>query len=345
MAKQGQLPLISVIIPVHNQQEIIIKNISSIIKNMSLPFELIVIDDYSDDNTRTLLDEFFFGLKGEQFPLIVSIKYFSTNIPIFETKADTYGIQNASGEYILEVQADMKILEKDFDQKMLNLLKSGNNIFAISARGVHSFGDLSADYLISQTSPKFSLQQLLRNTIIHKKVKLRRMLLNDKKTKIHSEEELDLTRIFPEPREFETLKRAGWLGRAINALPESLNKDLSKSLQTQDKKLWVGDTIMRGPLIFKKSDYLDIGGFEVKSFFLGNDDHCLCFKAKRNGKIVAFTPVHFTAPLNNGSERAHKTFRSLFWRELHRLARADNLRRSEFLKYLRTELKNGTTQI
>jgi GT2 family glycosyltransferase len=177
---------------------------------------------------------------------------------------------------------------------------------------------------------------------MHKKIKIRRVKYTSYAKDNKNVDELDLRLIFPDRETYKILKRAGWLGRAVDYLPENLDDNLKQSLFSNNKRIWVGDTVMRGPIMFKRSDYLDIGGFDTRSFFLGNDDHCLCMRVLRMGKTVAFTPVHFWAPLAKGSERAHKTLRSLFWRELHRYVRADNLRKSEFFQYLLREQTNAT---
>jgi glycosyltransferase involved in cell wall biosynthesis len=301
---------------------------------MSIPFELILVDDASEDNTRALVDEFLQKSNLENLELLRSVKFFSTDVPIFETKADSYGISQATSEYILEIQADMKIIEHAFDQTMLDVLTRDENIFALSARGVHGFDEISKSYLRAQSSSKFDIKHVLRTAGTHYKFKL----FNGRAFSGGKEQELfenfDFNQIFPDQTKFKNEKRAGWLGRSIDNLPESLNENQQKLMRLNKKKIWIGNTIMRGPIIFNKSQFEEIGGFDVQSFYLGNDDHNLCLNAKKSGKKVGFTPIHFTAPLVRGTERAHKTVRSLFWRELHRFARTEHLKKTEIYEFL-----------
>ena len=49
----------TIVIPVFNQEKIIIKNINSIISNTLGQYEIIIINDYSNDKTLELLKKFF----------------------------------------------------------------------------------------------------------------------------------------------------------------------------------------------------------------------------------------------------------------------------------------------
>jgi hypothetical protein len=96
---------------------------------------------------------------------------------------------------------------------------------------------------------------------------------------------------------FEEIKKAGWLGAAIEELREDADFDLKSELAAHSRKMWVGETVMRGPILFRRAEYNQYGGFDIMSFFLGNDDHDLFLRARQRGKNVAFTPLHFSSPL------------------------------------------------
>lgn len=329
----GSTPKVSVVMPIHNQSKIIVGNIESIIDNMSLPFELIFIEDSSEDGTRQVLDDYFSKLKISDYPLINGLKYFSSDVPIFETKADSFGISNAIGEYILEIQADMKILEYRFDQKMIDTLNFDESLFALSARGTHSLNEISHSFLLAQASLKFDMKGILFNSFKLTKKRIRRNSMKTLEGRNQATRAFDAQVIFPNREEFAESMRAGWLGHAIDELRESVDFSLKSELEAHAKRIWVGETVMRGPILFRRAEYIQYGGFDTTSFFLGNDDHDLFSRLSKRGKNVAFTPIHFSAPLVNGSERAHKTVRNLFWREIHRWVRANNLRHSHLYRY------------
>ena len=332
-------PVISVVVPVHNQEKIISRNLEYLIRNMSIPFELIVIEDASTDKTRKKLDDFFAHLSLNTLPLIRGIGYYSSRYPIYESRADSFGIGKATGEYILEVQADMRILESGFDRKMIEILKRDGNIFALSARGTHRFKEISIPFILDQSIPRFRFkEQLIKSTSL-KRQKLQGFFRRVAET--HVEVDVDLSEVFPGREKFQEKKSAGWLGKKIDTLQQEPNQKLEISLKQNDSKVWFGETIMRGPLLFRRSDFMKIGGFDVESFFLGNDDHDLFLRSKESHRNVGFTPILFTSPLIHGSERAYKTLRSLLWRELHRYVRVDRLQKSELYSYLITNSNLG----
>ena len=77
----------TIVIPVFNQENIIIKNINSIISKTIGDYEMIIINDYSNDRTLELLENFF-----KNFEPINSnfkrIRIIDTRWPLFETKCD-----------------------------------------------------------------------------------------------------------------------------------------------------------------------------------------------------------------------------------------------------------------
>jgi glycosyltransferase involved in cell wall biosynthesis len=330
----GTPPVISVVVPVHNQEKIIARNLESLIRNMSIPFELIVIEDASTDKSRKKLDDFFAQLSLNTLPLVRGIEYYSSKCPIYESRADSFGISKARGEFILEIQADMRVLESGFDRKMIEILKRDGNLFALSARGTHGFKEISIPFILDQCIPRFRFkEQLIKSTRL-KWQKLQGAVRRVAET--HVEVDVDLSEVFPDREKFQETKSAGWLGKKIDTLQQVPNQKLEIGLKINDGNVWFGETIMRGPLLFRRFDFMKIGGFDVESFFLGNDDHDLFLRSKKSHKYVGFTPILFTSPLIHGSERAYKTLRSLLWRELHRYVRVDRLLKSDLYSYLIT---------
>ena len=49
----------TIVVPVYNQEKLILQNINSIINNTLGNYEIIIINDYSNDRTLELLNNFF----------------------------------------------------------------------------------------------------------------------------------------------------------------------------------------------------------------------------------------------------------------------------------------------
>jgi glycosyltransferase involved in cell wall biosynthesis len=127
----------SVVVPVFNQEEIIEKNILSIIFNMDENFEIIIILDFCIDNTELILLNLFKNISISKLIRTIIIKQ---ETPVFETTCDNMGFLIASGKYILEIQADMEMVEYGFNNKLANGLKKYEDIIAISGRCTHELG-------------------------------------------------------------------------------------------------------------------------------------------------------------------------------------------------------------
>jgi glycosyltransferase involved in cell wall biosynthesis len=272
ISSPGDVPLVTFVVPVHNQGKIIRENLQSIQECATTPHEFIIINDASvDDSAREVLSWI-----GQDSPglLTRAITYVESQSDVFETICDSIGVELASGQFIVEIQADMKLHDNGFDQLMVAALQQNEDVFAVSGRGIHPLSDVvsnrtSRGVIITQ---KFSsgfrrLVSLLRGSGAYK----------------------------PSPAIFKFLGEEGRLG-------EHINRPVAPAAET--RSLYVGGTVMRGPLAFRKSEFETLGGFDLERFFLGNDDHDLLARAAGTlTKTGAYVPIDFDSPTNLGSTR------------------------------------------
>lgn len=131
-------PFFSVVIPVHNQEDIIVRNVKSILNNMTDKYyEIIhVIDSCSDTTAQELLG-FFTSLEFP--PLLTRVLILKSDIPLFETACDNLGFVHSTGEYCLEIQADMEIIDYGFCMKLLQPFLLRSDIIGVSGRCCHNF--------------------------------------------------------------------------------------------------------------------------------------------------------------------------------------------------------------
>lgn len=141
----------SIIMPVFNQEAIIVENIESIIKNTVDNFEIIIILDYCFDKTEVNLMNFFNNFINTFQHFIQITIYKNAEIPLFETKCDNIGFRNSIGKYCLEIQADMKMTEYAYNMHLTKPFLKFNNVIAVSGRCAHNLfnndgiGKLGAD--------------------------------------------------------------------------------------------------------------------------------------------------------------------------------------------------------
>lgn len=118
---------ISVIMPIHNQEDLIFSTMRGIIYNMSQAVkEVILIIDGCTDNTE---DRLFSML--EEFPFPPKILYEPN---IFEVLCTNVGFKTSTCDYSLFIQDDMVMSERHFDQRLLKPCIQLPNVLCVTAR-------------------------------------------------------------------------------------------------------------------------------------------------------------------------------------------------------------------
>ena len=108
-------PLMSVVIPIYNRERIIERNLRSVIDCITnTTYELILIVDACSDKTEeTVLNLFNNTTNTLKLPdILLNVVVMKTIEPLFETAADNLGFICSRGEFILEIQADMQMVER-----------------------------------------------------------------------------------------------------------------------------------------------------------------------------------------------------------------------------------------
>jgi glycosyltransferase involved in cell wall biosynthesis len=132
--------------PVHNQREIITSNLNSLIANVAGTFELFIICDACTDGTIEAVTTWVTTLPPNLYTrdiLLFSVVVIDQSTPVFETTADNMGFILARGKYILEVQADMQMIQYGFNRQLEKAFSTGTDVFAVSGRCAHDFHGIS----------------------------------------------------------------------------------------------------------------------------------------------------------------------------------------------------------
>ena len=132
----NQAPKFSIIIPIHNQEGFVTKQIESILSNTLGHYEIItILDNCSDNSKEHLLSRIETGPMPEN---LSSITVFENQAGMFETSADNLGFTKARGEILIEIQADMEILTTGYNLNLAYPLKIYSDLIAVSGRCCHS---------------------------------------------------------------------------------------------------------------------------------------------------------------------------------------------------------------
>jgi glycosyltransferase involved in cell wall biosynthesis len=122
---------ITCLLTTHNKQNMIVDVCNGILNNISeLTEQIILVFDGCEDKTEELAKK--------------TLKYYNKKIDfvytddVFELKANNAGLRKVENDYVILIQDDMIIKEKDFDRRMLKPFNSFKDVFAVTAQTAHN---------------------------------------------------------------------------------------------------------------------------------------------------------------------------------------------------------------
>lgn len=116
--------LVSIIIPTFNSSKFILETLDSVINQTYKEFEIIIIDDYSTDDTIFLVETY---LKKQN----ISYKILKSKSNKGVAVARNRGIKEAKGEYVAFLDSD-DLWDKNKLEKQVNFMKSNNYYFSFT---------------------------------------------------------------------------------------------------------------------------------------------------------------------------------------------------------------------
>jgi FkbM family methyltransferase len=136
-------PEYSIIVPIYNQDAVIVDHLQSIVMNTVGSYEFIVIFDACEDTSESVSLKFFQSLSALRHPMLKRILAFKTDKSIFETSCDNIGFRSARGKYWIEIQADMKMRTWGYNVLLSNPCRIWSDVFAVSGRCCHQWDNFS----------------------------------------------------------------------------------------------------------------------------------------------------------------------------------------------------------
>lgn len=131
----------TLVMPVYNQANKIKEILKKIYVCAELNFNIILINDASDDRSLDEINNYINLIKDDIDPKVMEIILIDNIVPLYETACDNQGFRMATTEYIIEIQSDIHIEELGFDRKMIDAMEL-LNLGAVSGRHVHSYSML-----------------------------------------------------------------------------------------------------------------------------------------------------------------------------------------------------------
>lgn len=122
----------SLILTIHNKDFLVERSLNAIKNYTKGIYELIIVLDGCSDNSEFLVSKFSKENKN------LKIKIISTP-DVFETKANNAGLKLAESEYVIIIQDDQIVNEKDWNQRLIKPFLNFEDVFAVSANCSHNW--------------------------------------------------------------------------------------------------------------------------------------------------------------------------------------------------------------
>jgi glycosyltransferase involved in cell wall biosynthesis len=123
---------ISCVLTIHNKESLCSEVCTSLLDNLSTKTnQLIVVFDGCTDNTVPIVKDILNPTTK------IKIDYVFTD-DVFETKANNAGLKIVDNDYVILIQDDMVIKEKNFDLRMLKPFQTFNDVFAVTSFVAHN---------------------------------------------------------------------------------------------------------------------------------------------------------------------------------------------------------------
>ncbi len=158
-------PKVSVIMPVYNSEKYLDKALESILSQSFKDYELIIIDDGSNDGTNEIISR----IKDKRTKVITNKK----NLGV--AKSLNIGLKRAKGEYTARCDSD-DINDKDRFKIQVNFLDKNKDYVLVgsSFEIIDEKGRKIGETMLPETDEEIKRKILIRNPILHPSVIYRR---------------------------------------------------------------------------------------------------------------------------------------------------------------------------
>ena len=255
-------------IPIKNQEEIIVKVLKTLFQNTKHNLVIgLLFDNCTDESLSKVTN--FLNSEFLKFSNVITIYLVKSSDELFEATCENILFQFCESDYFLSLQSDIFFEDPTFIARSLTAFNKLPNLFAISGRAVVPFRQ------ITRIDKMF--EKIIRSTSSIRDLK---SLFTNKKI---------LGAYIP---------KLSYYGDISN-MPFKRMSFSTRQMST----LYLGEAIIRGPIIWSSKIFRRLGGFNDISYFLGRDDCDLCLRASRNGYVVGYLPSSSFSIPSDGTTR------------------------------------------
>lgn len=258
--------------PIKNQEQIIADVLHNLIINMGRNFKLGLLFDNCDDSSFYVCKELLINAPQE-YQHLQEVYFIVSEGELFESSAENILFKLCSQRFFVSVQADTYFTDATFIERSEKAFSLVSELFAISGKAIVSFKILSK--FQSTCMSLLHLFNFIRKYLIRNNKKVRLGLY---------------------------LPRLGYFGD-LSSPPDVRMKFTSSELDS----LYLGEALIRGPVIWKAEIFRNLNGFDDVAHPLGRDDCDICFRAFTLGYLSGYLPCRAFSIFYQGTTRKQRS--------------------------------------
>ncbi len=263
--------VLTIAMPVCNQEEIIASILNTLFQSLSLASRIILVLDACSDGSELEVKNFLMHRSGES-EKVVEVTILKTSEDLFEASCEAICLKLTTTNYFVSLQSDIYMNDSTFFERAIIAMSRHPDIAGISGKAVVSF---------------------FPRSLVPPKIGILRFIINFP-TRIAGRGPLFLGRFGSHHIYFGDVSR-----------PLASYMYFSKRSQ---KTVFLGHSIIRGPIIWKTSSLVEIGGINHLSYFLGWDDYDVSYRLwKVLRQRVGYLPSKSYSIPNTGTNSKPRT--------------------------------------
>ena len=255
-------------IPIKNQESIIVNVLTTLLNNVENIMSIgLMFDNCSDRSLDLCLD--FFDNNFNLYPNLVDVHFITSDGELFESTAENILFLLCNQKYFVSLQSDIYFTDKTFLNRASKAFALIPELFAVSGKAIVTFNIMS----------KF---KKYLNRVFHFHNSIFRFLPNRRAVK----------------KTGYYVPFLGYFGDLSNP-PQSYMHYSSR----QRNKIYLGEAVIRGPIVWLSKTFRGLNGFNDVGFALGRDDCDLSFRGFLNGHISGYLPSLSYSIYDQGTTR------------------------------------------
>lgn len=259
-------------VPIKNQEKVIKNVLYDLVSSIGKDFKLGLLFDNCIDESLNICKEFF-SKSSLSFQYLQEVFFIRSDGELFESTAENILFKLCSEKYFVSIQSDLYFVDVSFLHRSESAFSLVPDLFAISGKALVSFEML--------TRSKAFLNSLLHTFNAIRKLRpfgIRKVRLG----------------LF--------LPKLGYFGD-MSSPPDVLMKFKRKELNT----LYLGEAIIRGPVVWKSEIFRELNGYDDVAHPLGRDDCDICFRAYLSGYLSGYLPCGAYSIFKQGTTRKKRS--------------------------------------